>query len=67
MKVTVNDIICELQPHTSVQELIRLRGLEGKGGVAVAVNGKVVRRSDWDGCMLKDLDNILIINAAYGG
>lgn len=67
MEVTVNDIICHLNPRTSVQELIRLQGLEGKGGVAVAVNGKVVRRADWESAILKDFDNVLIINAAYGG
>lgn len=67
MEVTVNDSVCHLEPRTSVEELIKLRGLEGKGGVAVAVNGKVVRRPEWGSHILNNLDNVLIINAAYGG
>lgn len=67
MEITVNDIVTHVESHTSVESLIALRGLQDKGGVAVAVNGKIVRRQDWCGHILKDLDNVLIINAAYGG
>lgn len=36
-------------------------------GTAVAVNGKVAKRTDWDGFILKEGDEILVISAAYGG
>ena len=36
-------------------------------GTAVAVNGKVAKRTDWEGFILKDGDEILVISAAYGG
>ncbi len=36
-------------------------------GTAVAVNGKVAKRADWEGFILKDGDEILVISAAYGG
>lgn len=36
-------------------------------GTAVAVNGKVAKRADWDGYALHDGDEILVISAAYGG
>lgn len=36
-------------------------------GTAVAVNGKVVKRTDWATFILKDSDDILVISAAYGG
>jgi thiamine biosynthesis protein ThiS len=46
---------------------MRDEGLYDKGGVAVAVNGRVVRRAQWNTCMLADGADIIIINAAYGG
>lgn len=67
MKITINDIVRDVEPHTSVEEVVAMQGLEGKGGVAVAVNGKMVRRPDWASHTLHDLDSVLIINAAYGG
>lgn len=36
-------------------------------GCAVAVNGKLVPRKNWDTFMLKDGDDVVAINAAYGG
>jgi sulfur carrier protein len=36
-------------------------------GVAVAVNGDVVRRGDWDVTALVDGDAVEIVNAAAGG
>ena len=36
-------------------------------GVAVAVNSKMIPRSDWDRCTLTENDEILIIRAACGG
>jgi len=37
------------------------------GGTAIAVNGKMVPRTEWDGKALKEGDKILIIRAACGG
>lgn len=67
MKITVNDIVCDVDAHTSVEDLMRNRNQLDKGGVAVAVNGRVVRRQEWEAHILQDLDSVLIINAAYGG
>lgn len=37
------------------------------GGTAIAVNGKMVPRTEWDGKALNEGDKILIIRAACGG
>jgi len=37
------------------------------GGVAVAVNGEVVRRADWPGVELRDGDRVEILTATQGG
>ncbi|MCK5149210.1 sulfur carrier protein ThiS [bacterium] len=34
---------------------------------AVMVNGKVVKRVDWDGVQLKDLDDVDVVMFAGGG
>lgn len=67
MKITVNDIVENIADNTTVAQLIEARGIAGQGGVAVAVNGKVVKKVDWDTHTLHELDSVLIINAAYGG
>lgn len=36
-------------------------------GIAVAVNGEVVPRSDWDGRPLSDGDRVEVLTAAQGG
>lgn len=67
MKITVNDTIENVASGTTVAQLVEARGLASRGGVAVAVNGKVVRKPDWDSHTLHELDSVLVINAAYGG
>lgn len=51
----------------TVAELMKRENMLMKGGVAVALNGRVVRRADWDMRILQEGDELLIINAAYGG
>lgn len=67
MQITINDIVTQVKSGSTVEDILKLQGYEGKGGVAVAVNGKIVRRDDRASHILHDLDNVLIINAAYGG
>ena len=49
-----------------MRALADLQGL-GPSGSAVAVNGRVIRRADWDATVLNGGDKVLIIKAAYGG
>jgi sulfur carrier protein len=50
----------------SVSSLIGFLAIETRG-VAVALNGEVVRRGDWDATTLSDGDAVEIVNAAAGG
>ncbi len=52
-EATVADLVTELTPY--------------RRGVAVAVNGEVVPRGDWDGAPLRDGDRVEILTAAQGG
>lgn len=51
-----------------VRELLELLGHgSDRTGIAVAVNGRVVPRSDWSHCRIEDGDAIEIVGAVQGG
>lgn len=65
MRVNVNnkEITTEAQ---NLAQLVAQLGLPAQG-VAVAVNNRIVRRADWETCMLAEDVQITIIKAACGG
>lgn len=66
MEIIVNGESMSIEKPVTVGQLIALRN-EGSGGIAVARNGKLVRRQDWDHTQVDNGDDIVIIKAAYGG
>lgn len=53
---------------TTVIELLRAEGVDpGRRGVAVALNGAVVRRADWAGTALAPGDQVEIVKPFAGG
>lgn len=67
MNVIVNSENRNISAGTLLSELLSSEGVIGKGGVAVAINGNIVGKKDWEARMLMEGDDIIIINAAYGG
>lgn len=67
MRVTVNGEIREIPEGHTVQGLLDAIGLEDGRGVAVAVGGEVVPRSDWESTPIKEDQNIEILRAVQGG
>jgi len=59
----------ERRPSTarSVEELIRELGHTERRGIAVAVNGVVVPRTDWASHGLRTGDSVEIVGAVQGG
>jgi sulfur carrier protein len=51
----------------NVAELIAAQSDSGGRGVAVALNGAVVRRAEWDTTLLKGGDVVEIVRAMQGG
>ncbi len=51
----------------TVQRLLEALEIEQRQGVAVAVNDRVVTRSQWETETVSDGDDIEIIRAAQGG
>lgn len=64
MRVTVNGRSDDVAPETTVAELVTRAG--ARGAVAVAVNGEVVPRSEWESA-LNEGDRIELLTAAQGG
>lgn len=65
--ITVNGepvpLICE-----GIRALLADKGIDdAQGGVAVAINGEVVPRGDWDQTPLKPNDRIEIVHIVRGG
>jgi sulfur carrier protein len=66
MKITLNGTITELADGASVGDLVRERTDERRR-VAVARNGEVVRRSEWDAVRLSEGDLIEVLAPVAGG
>jgi len=65
--IRVNDEPRALGGPTTLAELLRELGLAERKGVAAAVNGAVVARTEWSGRNLGSGDRVLVIRATQGG
>lgn len=66
MKVQVNDKEVEVSPSFTLQQLIPYLDLPTQG-IAVAVNNRMIPRTDRESHALHENDRIVIIKAACGG
>lgn len=51
----------------NISELVETLKMPSTNGIALAVNDKVVSKTDWNNFKLNDNDKILIIKATQGG
>jgi sulfur carrier protein len=66
--VTLNGAPCELPDGAMLEDAIALSGVhESRRGVAVAVDGEVVPRAEWDGTPLSDGAKVEVLQAVQGG
>lgn len=66
MKVTVNDLPLELEPGATLDDVLKIKGIP-QGGIATAVNGKVIPSASRSGHLMSEGDKVVIIKAFYGG
>lgn len=66
MEIIVNKEKTEVKAATTLAGLLEARGVKGPG-IAVAVDGKVVRRADWADLTLSQGMEITVITAVCGG
>jgi sulfur carrier protein len=68
MNVSVNGEAREAAPGATVATLLRELGIASDAlGVAVALNGGVVRRKEWAMTSLGEEDRLEVIRATQGG
>lgn len=67
MIVTFNNRPVTLPDHATLAQLLEKEGLLQKGGMAVAVEGRIVRKPEWASRELQSGDQIMAVFAAYGG
>ncbi len=67
MEIMVNGQPQSMAAGSTVADIAEARGLVGKGGVAIAVNGAVVRQADWPRKRPEEGDKVVILTAAQGG
>ncbi|WP_165733314.1 sulfur carrier protein ThiS [Polaribacter sp. 20A6] len=64
--IKVNQENHQFSENLAVTELIRLLEIK-TNGIAVAINGSVVKKSDWSLRLLQNSDEVLIIKSTQGG
>ena len=66
MIIKVNNKETELTQGNTIADLANQLGLPEKG-VAIALNNRMIPRTEWAGQTLQDNDSLVIIKAACGG
>ena len=66
MKVQVNNKEVEMTPASTLTQLAAQLELPAQG-IAIAVNNKMIPRSEWAKFALQENDNLVVIKAACGG
>jgi sulfur carrier protein len=67
MKVSVNGDDHEIEGVATVARVLGEIGIDDPRGVAVAVDGEVVVRSEWDSVEVQDGQAVEILRAVQGG
>ncbi len=68
MRVQLNGESVDVSNGATVAEAVRTAGVTGDSrGVAVAVDGEVVSRGDWDGTVLSEGQRVEVVRAVQGG
>jgi len=66
MKLTVNSELKDFSGK-NISELVQRLNMISINGIALAVNEKVIPKSEWEKFQLNEDDKILIIKATQGG
>ncbi len=68
MRIELNGEPVELADAATVADAVAAAGVDGEPrGVAVAVDGEVVRRAEWDATRLREGQSVEVVRAVQGG
>lgn len=64
--VIVNEIRIEIEENTNISQLLQKTNT-AINGIAIAINNKIVSKTNWETQQFNNNDNVLIIRASQGG
>ncbi|MFW6223212.1 MAG: sulfur carrier protein ThiS [Bacteroidota bacterium] len=67
MNIFCNGELITAEPNASLYDILAMKALNQKKGIAVALNNTVIKKDEWKTCTLQENDKILIISATKGG
>ena len=67
MRIELNGRVVEITPEATVADAVAASGAEARRGIAVAVEGEVIPRSEWDTTRLRDGQQVEVLHAVQGG
>ena len=68
MRVVLNGESRELPEDSTVAQAVSATGASGiERGIAVAVEGEVVPRGEWEGRILSEGESVEVVHAVQGG
>ena len=67
MAIVLNGERCELPEGATVEQAVAATGAEEARGLAVAVDGEVVPRGEWERTPLADGQRVEVLHAVQGG
>ncbi len=67
MNIYCNGELITAKSNVSLYDILAMKGLDQKKGIAVALNNAVIKKDEWKTCTLQENDKILVISATKGG
>jgi len=67
VRIELNGRAVEVAQAATVADAVAASGAEARRGVAVAVEGEVVPRSEWESTPLREGQQIEVLHAVQGG
>jgi len=67
MTIYLNNQEVEVNEGIALASFLNTKELLETGGIAVAINGRVVPKVKWETTVLNEKDNLMIITATAGG
>ena len=65
--IYINDKTYPLEKPQSLSDLFSSLKIDVSKGIAIAINNKVMPRTDWDNSIVNSNDKIILIKATQGG
>lgn len=66
MRIQINDKHLEITEKTNLSELLSAQNID-TSAIAVALNGQIIHREQWQQTELKSNDTITLVQAVAGG